>query len=272
MWKATTAMISCLMVTQAARTVLAARAIGDFALQTHRERELIIVHDGDATFDAALSALAAKSGPGSIRVLRVAPGQSLGTLRNLCVGAAGGDYVCQWDDDDRYHPERLALQWRALGNARADFCFLSDQLHWFPARGELFWDDWDREPYPLNFVQGSLLGRRDRMPQYPDLARGEDTAAILEILRRGDSIVRLRDAGWCQIYVCHGGNAWPAAHHAAISDAKRYRLVRLLRNEAELRRRLAEYRPGIGVVRMPHEAGELVIDASADPAGHQTSK
>ena len=250
-------MISCVMVTQPARLALARSAIADFAAQTQRERELVVLHDGDESCHAALSACATAAGSAPVRVLRQPPGLRLGALRNAAIAAAAGDYVCQWDDDDRYHPERLALQWQALRAANANFCFLCDQLHWFPARGELYWDDWNRETYPLNLVQGSLLARRECMPAYADIARGEDTDLLLKILRRGESIARLRDAGWCYVYVYHGGNAWTSAHHLAISRAKALRGARLLQREHELRRRLAEYKPGFGALRMPHEAGFL---------------
>ncbi len=257
------------MVTQPARIGFAAQAIVDFTVQTHRQRELVIVHDGDAELDATLSTLATKEGGAPIRVLHAGAGQTLGALRNAAIATAAGDFVCQWDDDDRYHPERLALQWQALQDASADFCFLSDQLHWFPGRGELFWDDWEGEPYPMNLIQGSLLGRRERMPRYPEIARGEDTGAVLDILRRGEKVVRLRDAGWCYVYVFHGGNVWSADHHEAISRAKAYGMARLLQRETSLRRRLAEYRPGLGRVRMPHAGGELLMQ---DTSGHQVSR
>lgn len=251
-------MISCLMVTQASRLGLARQAIDDFMAQTHAARELVVIHDGGGDCDAALRA-AATNAAAPIRVARQAPGATLGRLRNAAVAEAAGDFVCQWDDDDRYHPERLTVQWSALQSARADFCFLSDQLHWFPARGEMYWDDWNGEPYPLNFVQGTLLGRRAAMPGYPELARGEDTALVRELVRRGNPITRIRDAGWCYVYVYHGGNAFDFAHHAAISQAKLYGQARLLQRESLLRRRLAEYRPGFGSVRLPHEAGALFI-------------
>jgi len=253
-------MISCLMVTRPQRFELARFAIADFVAQTHAPRELVVLHDADAAFQAQLEAAAI--GHVDVRVV-CHTGGTLGRLRNAAVEAARGDYVCQWDDDDRYHPQRLALQWRALQEANADFCFLCDQLHWFPARGEIFWDDWNREAYPMNVVQGTLLGRRERMPAYPDEARGEDTGLLHAILRRGDSIARLRDAGWCYVYVYHGGNAWDAAHHAAIPRAKALRHAALLQRETVLRERLSEYRPGFGAVRFPHEAGELVFAGAA---------
>ncbi|HEX6834025.1 MAG TPA: hypothetical protein VF132_10880, partial [Rudaea sp.] len=124
-----------------------------------------------------------------------------------------------------------------------------------------FWDDWNRETYPLNLVQGTLLARRDRMPDYPAIARGEDTGLVLQILHRDETIARVRDAGWCYVYVYHGSNAFGAAHHEAISRAKHLRLAALLQREALLRARLGEYRPPLGALRIPHEAGFLSFPA-----------
>jgi glycosyltransferase involved in cell wall biosynthesis len=247
------------MVTQPARLALAMQAIADFGGQTHRERELVIVHDGDAAFHENLASMAASVTEAMVNVLRPAPGSTLGALRNLAVKRAAGDFVCQWDDDDRYHPQRLALQMQALRDERKDFCFLVDQLHWIRERGEMFWDDWNAEAYPMNLVQGTLLGRRELMPAYPDLARGEDTGLVLGILQRGYGIARLRGAGWCYVYVCHGSNAWDVQHHVAISRAKAYRHAQLLQREGLLRRRLSEYANGFGIVHMPHESGILAI-------------
>jgi glycosyltransferase involved in cell wall biosynthesis len=252
-------MISCLMITQAPRLALARLAIGDFAAQTHADRELVVVHDGGDAFHDELRAQATTVQPAPVRILRHAPGSTLGALRNASIEAANGAFVCQWDDDDRYHPERLALQWRALNEAKADFSYLCDQLHWFPARGELYWDDWNREAYPLNVVQGSLLGRRERMPRYAELARGEDTDVLLKILRQGSIIARVRDAGWSSVYVYHGANTFDGAHHAAIARAKALGHAALVQRETLLRQRLAEYAPSLGAVRLPHEAGALEI-------------
>lgn len=253
-------MISCLMITQASRLALAKLAIGDFAAQTHALRELVIVHDDGEAFHADLIAFTEPID--GVRVLRHPPGAKLGALRNAAVDAAQGEFVCQWDDDDRYHPQRLTLQWQALLRETADFGFLCDQLHWFPARGELYWDDWNREAYPLNVVQGSLLGRRARMPRYAEIARGEDTDMLLNILRQGSAIARVRDAGWSSIYVYHGTNTFDGAHHAAISRAKALGQATLLQRECLLRERLSEYRPGLGALRMPHAGGALEFGAA----------
>lgn len=253
-------MISCLTVTQPPRLDLLRRAVADFARQVYANRELLIVHDADAKFGRELEALAREHPNAIVRAVAAPPGGTLGELRNLAIDEAQGDFVCQWDDDDRYHPLRLELQWNALMHENAACCVLSDQLHWFVDRGELYWDDWDSEPYPLNFVQGTLLARKRGLPRYRALARGEDTPFALELVAGGQRIARLRDSGWSYVYVCHGRNVWNHAHHAAISRVKHLRPARLLAREAAVRGRLAEYDPPLGPLRMPCGDRLLLFD------------
>lgn len=250
-------MISALMVTQPSRSALATHAIADFAAQTHAPRELVILHDGGQALQKTLEAMAARHPDCTIRVIETEAGQTLGRLRNLSVAAARGALVCQWDDDDRHHPERMALQHQSLKTAGADFCFLRDQLHFFPASGELYWDDWDGETYPFNFVQGTLLGRRVVMPSYPEIARGEDTALVHSIVKSGARIERLAGSGWCYTYVFHGGNVWTQTHHRAIVQAKSANEVRMIQKQVILRVRLAEYSPPIEGAQLAHRTGLL---------------
>jgi len=252
-------MISCLTITRAARLHLLHRAVADFARQVHRDCELLIVHDAGPAFGLELDAMARAHPHSTIRTCAAATGSTLGDLRNLAVSEACGDFVCQWDDDDRYHPLRLQLQWEALVRDNADCCFLSDQLHFFPARRELYWDDWDAEPYPMNLVQGTMLVRKEGLPRYRSLARGEDTSLALELMRSGRRIARLRDHGWAYVYTYHGGNVWDEGHHLAISRLKHLRPARLWAREAKLRARLAEYDPPIGPVQMPCGNESLAI-------------
>jgi glycosyltransferase involved in cell wall biosynthesis len=252
-------MISCLTVTREARFASLELSVGDFARQTWAERELVIVHDGDAAFDAKLKALASSHDGPVITVHREPAGQTLGELRNASVDAARGEIVCQWDDDDRYHPRRLELQFAAMRVENSEFCFLTDQLHLFAADRTMYWDDWNIEVYPLNLVQGTLLGSKTALGHYSPLARGEDTPLILDLLRRGRRITRLREHGYLYVYVFDGKNAWGYDHHATISAWKRFRGARLLALEPMLRARLAEYEPPLGQFVMPYEGGQLVF-------------
>ncbi len=261
-------MISCVMITQPGRTRLLSKAVADFSAQTFADRELLIVHDGDTAFvDEVNALLASTAATAPIRVVHVSvePKPTLGALRNLAMDAAAGEWICQWDDDDRYHPERLAQQWNATQSQGAAFCFLVDQLHWFEGTNELFWVDWQTETYPMNFVQGSLLARRDLIPRYPALVRGEDTLLCWDIVRGAEhghyKIARLRGAGWSYVYRHHGGNAWDEAHHRAIANVRTMSPPRLHAQLYLLQQKLAEYRPGFPALNM--QVGSMVAGFKA---------
>lgn len=265
-------MITCVTITQPGRGRLLSDAVADFSAQTFADRELVIVHDGGSTFAAEIAAIIAAQAPNipqKIRVLVTASTAkpTLGELRNVANHAAAGDWICQWDDDDRFHPERLAVQWNAAQTQGAAFCFLVDQLHWFEATNELFWNDWLHETYPLNFVQGSLLARRDLLPSYPALTRGEDTPVCWQIARGAEhgeyKIARLRGAGWSYIYRHHGGNAWDEAHHRAIATQRSMVPARLQAQLYSLQARLAEYRPALPALNM--QVGTMVAGFKAMP-------
>jgi glycosyltransferase involved in cell wall biosynthesis len=259
-------LLSGLMVTRPASLPTLPLAIGDFARQTLRDRELVIVHDGDARFDAELRALCAAHEVDTL-IERVAPAQPLGALRNRSVELARGAIVAQWDDDDRHHPQRLALQLDAMRRQEAVAAFSTEQLHWFPARALMFWEDWQSDAWPLDAVQGTLIGVRAQLPRYPDAARGEDSALMIELARSGAPVARIKGIGWSYVYTFHGRNAWDAAHHAAAAASKALSPARLLAREFELRARLADYQPPLPPVRLPYAGGAIDIDAHAAPAG-----
>lgn len=243
-------LLSALTVTRPASLPHLAASFADLAGQRGVDCELVVVHDGDAAFHVAVEEIARRCGLRAT-IERATAGRTLGELRNLAVSLARGELVAQWDDDDRHHPERLARQAAALAEHGAAFAFLAEQLHWFPGRGELYWEDWSTEAWPLDFVQGTLVGRRDAMPAYPPLRRGEDTALCRSIVAAGATIARVRDAGWSYVYTFHGGNAFPEFHHYASARAKHLSPARLLSRERTLRERLAEYDPPLPAVLVP---------------------
>jgi hypothetical protein len=255
--------VSCLTITQPGRLAFFLRALGDFVAQTHAERDLLVLHDGGAALQGELEAAVRQQAPAAlwpaIRIEAAAPGQTLGALRNRSLDAATGPLVCQWDDDDRFHPLRLALQLQALRAQQADACFLADQLHLFAQRRELTWDDWDAEPYPLNLVPGTLLARRDALPRYPETARGEDTALVLGLLAGGRPIARLRHAGWSYVYTYHGANTWPMGHHQSVARGKPRSAALVVGALAGLRSRLAEYAGPVEADTLAHPLGVVAL-------------
>src|SRR5690606_9633386 len=101
-------LVSCLMVTRD-RPRLARRAVGCFLAQTYPNAELVIVDDGGVDYGPMLSSLGGRA-PIRYHRLRPEPERRLGALRNESLDRAAGEYVVQWDDDEWYHPERVARQ------------------------------------------------------------------------------------------------------------------------------------------------------------------
>jgi glycosyltransferase involved in cell wall biosynthesis len=202
--------ISCLMVTRGnPRRV--AQSMDAFLRQRHANKELLIVTDALADDMAAIRRLLVAVDPEQVRLVAVSPsGLTLGELRNIAVQEATGDYVCQWDDDDLHHPDRLAFQWLALKAASAHACVLSRWTIWWPKQRRLVYSN-------IRHWEGSLLCRRDAMPLYPAWRRGEDTHVLDEIKRSGR--LAAIDMPQLYLYVVHGANTFDAAHFNAMFEA-----------------------------------------------------
>jgi len=233
-------LISCLTITQPGRLDLVGRSVRCFETQTHTDRELVLVHDGDDGFHAELEDLTAGVASPTL-IVRVESGAPLGHLRNRSVDAASGEIICQWDDDDLYHPRRLELQFAALNERDAAASLLVDQLHLFEPSGDLFWDDWASEPFPMSLIQGTLMAHKSALVPYPELRRGEDTPVVMALAASGERIASLQDLGWLYVYVYDGRNAWDEQHHRDISALKARSGPLLTSALEELRGYLAEY-------------------------------
>lgn len=211
-------LISCLTVTRG-RLRLLKRAIRCYCAQTYPRRELVIVCDGDGRTRRAIERYLETLGRDDVRLVWCAPGRSLGALRNLSMAAAAGDLVCQWDDDDLCHPERLARQSAPLLAHGRGAALLTDQLHFFERERALFWVDWSAGGQVggiWQLVPGTLMAYRDHALAYPEdgpaSRRGEDSA-FLEQLAARDAVLPLGGLGHLYVYTYHGGNTFPFEHH-----------------------------------------------------------
>ena len=216
-------LISCLMVTRD-RLALAMRAMRCFADQTYPARELVVVSEGDDWYRAALVRYADAHQIANVRVLPARPGLTLGALRNLTLDEAVGPVVCQWDDDDCSHPDRLAAQSAAMEAEGAAACFLTDHLQYLEDEGLLFWIDWTMNGQITDEWQlfpGTVMMRRDERFRYPEEGpysrRGEDSV-LVEHLNRSVPIARIAGMGHLYLYHYHGGNTFPREHHRRITS------------------------------------------------------
>ncbi|WAP60403.1 glycosyltransferase [Streptomyces sp. S465] len=199
--------VSCLMVTKD-RLPWARRAVRCFLAQTYPSVELVVVDD---SADGALEDHVRDLADPRIRFRRLPPeGRTLGELRNIAVDLATGPYVCQWDDDDLYDPERVEVQMAALLGLDATACFLARERLWWPKRrllavsGARVWE-------------GSMVCAKEVLPRYPAQRRGEDSPVAEAVLRAG-RVVSV-DAPELYTYVYHGTNTFDEPHFAGLFDA-----------------------------------------------------
>jgi glycosyltransferase involved in cell wall biosynthesis len=216
--------ISCLMVTLN-RLVLLKEAVRCYCEQTWPNRELVIVTDGSARYKESISRYVCGLARGDIRLVFVSEPANLAELRNISLDAARGDIVCQWDDDDLCHPERLTQQAEALLAGNAQACFLTDQLHFDRLKNVMRWIDWSRDGQlqgTWRLIPGTLMMHKDGAFPYPTEApfteRGEDSALLESIYGRAP-ITTLSGAGYLHVYTYHGNNTFPEDHHQAFLPA-----------------------------------------------------
>ena len=239
--------ISCLMVTLD-RLRRVKEAVRCYLDQTYPNRELVIVTDGRPTFQRAVAGHLESLGRDDLRLITVEDaGRTLGSLRNLALAEARGDWFCQWDDDDLYHPQRLAVQAEHLAAEDAHACFLSDQLqfHWSGRR--MRWVDWSRDdtfPFYHRIIPGTIMARCDGRFTYPEdgasARRGEDSAYQDALFTRV-KVTTLSGAGHLYVYSYHGRNTFPEEHHAEHPGA----------SAAFLGDRLERLREAVAYYRLP---------------------
>ena len=220
-----TPLITCMTISQAPRLRHLAHAIHDFCAQTWARKELLIVLD-DPEYSREVHKLIERI-DGEIYVLDCADRASLGKLRNFALEHANGELVCQWDDDDRYSPERLQLQATVLLEDGASACFLYQQLHFFESTRQLFWTDWrlcyGRQTIqaPDCWVPGTVLFCRGsaRYPEQGNLSvRGEDS--VLAFALWNDGAIAIETPPGTYVRIFHGNNTWSQEHHLALAQCR----------------------------------------------------
>ena len=218
------------------------------------------MHEGDPSFDQALENMAGRYNLTAFQLVSAPVSTPLGALRNLSVASAKGEYLCQWDDDDLYHPERLSIQFNKMLSDHCHFSFMTDQLHLYERIGHVYWENWNHRPMPYNWIHGSVMGRKDHFPGYPQLKRGEDTGLAMEILDRDEPVSLLADHGYLYIYTYNGENTWDMRHHISISQDTRKTARELMALSNLLRQELPMYQLPYKKLLLPHDEGTLEIE------------
>ena len=189
------------------------RAVSLFKAQTYPNTELVIVYESDDP--ATVNYAEGIDAPGIVGLeVPAAPDGTLGSLRNIAVKKCNGDYFCQWDDDDWYHPKRLELQMRVIKESRMPASIL---FHWLVFDSSLSRAYIScRRPW-----EGSLLCKKSIIDaygiQYENTAVSEDTAVIKNLF--ANHLVFPMMMPKLYIYVYHGRNVWHREHWQKIFSA-----------------------------------------------------
>lgn len=228
--------VTALMVTNN-RLHMAQTNIMRFGTQTYRNKELIVVCTGSSDHVAALDYTAQHCGVASVQVIAGDSSATLGEMRNLALEHAQGEYICQWDDDDIYHPERIALQMAGITQTGAKACLLRDNFHFFADSRELYWCDWAKSPVNPG-LPGSLVALRSAMPSYEAINKHEDSS----LLRRFglEPLCLINGKGFLYTYVFQGTNTFDRDHHKAIVNNYALDVQMLRARRPEITQKLIE--------------------------------
>lgn len=172
-----------------------AQALASVGAQTFRNWEVVVVGDG-VPDPAAVDAVVRTTLGDAARTLHV-PARGVSVARNAGTAAARGDLVAFLDDDDVWHPERLARQVAALdADPTVSACSCD---------GWVIGPDGEQLPEPWPATSGSrldLLSGRVDIPRivtmlfrraelqaiggfHPSFRVGEDNELILRAVRLG---------------------------------------------------------------------------------------
>lgn len=203
-------LVSCLMVT-ANRGDIARVAIECFQAQTWLNKELVIIDDGAEDYSDLIASFDCASLVRYIRLEPAAPRLSLGELRNISIEEAHGEWCVQWDDDEWYHPERLAIQLNAAVQADVG----ASALKWTLMHVK------DDSQQSLTFrgdsgiaTPGTLMFRKSDL-RYPHLARNEDGIFLRDVKDSNGLVVLDENHSHLFIRVFHGLNTWEKDHFLA---------------------------------------------------------
>jgi glycosyltransferase involved in cell wall biosynthesis len=232
-------LVSCLLVTLPVpeRLPYVKESVDAFTRQTHPSKELVVIVNGGTETGrrTLINYLASLERP-DIRIVTPPGDLTLGHLRNIAFENAAGDVLCQWDDDDLYHPERLAKQLEALVEGGHDAVYLQEVMQFFPRSRTLYWTNWqatEAQAHP-----GSLLAKRSTSVRYPvdgpNARLGEDLQVAL-FLKSHRSVRFLSGMPHLFIYVSHGENSWSIDHHEMLASTLAISKGLLSRREAQLR-------------------------------------
>ena len=187
---------------------LARLSVKSFVEQTHPNKKLLIINDGEYSLSDLNS-----NEVEEIRVDNSDGKLKLGGLRNVAFDyMQEGDVWVQWDDDDWRHPNLLETQYKYLIDNNVTACFLYKQVRYFFALNHA--KPFNRgRPRPRQGnrkygIWGTIMARFDgNCELYPNLAKAED-----DHIYPHQQINSVQTPAHYYIRFIHGYNTWKIHH------------------------------------------------------------
>ncbi|HEY6805133.1 MAG TPA: glycosyltransferase [Pyrinomonadaceae bacterium] len=166
-------LVSCIMPTSERRRFVP-HAIRYFLRQDYKNKELIIVDDGDDPVQDLVPQ------DERVRYIRLLRKMKLGGKRNLACHEAKGELIVHWDDDDWYAPQRVSAQVKVMQEQDVDVCGSHDLL-FYDIHKRLAWQyiyGGDRKPW---LAGATLCYRKDlwERNRFAHINIGEDACFML---------------------------------------------------------------------------------------------
>jgi glycosyltransferase involved in cell wall biosynthesis len=203
------------------RAKLAVQSIRCYERQTYPNKNMVLLSQGSEEENAQIRYHLQLLGRDDILFVTAPSDLSLGAMRNTSVELATGEVICQWDDDDLYHPERLATQYNVLRcNSGRIASVYTEFLKYFEEDRQLYWCDWSGEPLLSHkYLSGTVMfykkcfGWFEKFyPQTGPQSKVEEDLNVLEKLLASGEMGVVRN-GFQYIYVYHGKNTYDMSHH-----------------------------------------------------------
>lgn len=174
--------------------------------QLYQNKELIVIYSQDDIATTHFIALITKSDTSVVGIsLENSSAISLGSKRNIAIKAASGQYICNWDDDDIYHPDRISASIGSIYTSKKNAVVLSNVILYDKNVKQAFLSKrrcWEQTIFcSKNFITKNNI-------YYSDLNKGEDVNFIAQM---ADSIFILCNP-ILYIYVFHKKNTCDANH------------------------------------------------------------
>ncbi|TQF72765.1 glycosyltransferase [Pseudoalteromonas luteoviolacea] len=203
---AATPLVSCVMPT-CRRAHYLIQSIEYFNRQSYPNKELVIVYERAEDLPKLLPT------QDNIKLVKVAVNASIGYKRSIGTKWSKGVYIAQWDDDDWYSSERLAVQLAPLLKDEADITGLKNHLFFDVWRGQ-FWAA-EKALFDAMFRRGiaggTLVFSRKYWSEgtldYRDSSLREDADFMESMIAAGANLVAV-DGQFHFVYLRHLNNTW----------------------------------------------------------------